>query len=89
MGHGRPTKAADGTLVYPQRGWEPPPVPAGYQRKNNNLKSADAWTMIPILTPCKYRTTVMNTGYCGAQTIKYFCKGRRLYDLSTCHRCSM
>jgi hypothetical protein len=85
--HGRPTKATDGTLVYPKRGWEPPPVPAGYIRKTTDLKSADAWTFIPILPPCEDRTSETETGHCGAQAIKYSCKGRRIHDLSRCIKC--
>lgn len=86
--HGRPNKAADGTIIYPQRGWEPPSIPAGYRRKTTDLKSADAWTFIPLMEPCEHRTMETETGHCGAQSIKYFCKGVRLYDLSICHRCT-
>jgi hypothetical protein len=87
--HGRPNKATDGTLTYPQRGFEPPPVPAGYRRKTANLKIADAWTFIPILKPCGHRTHETETGSCGAQSIKYFCKGTRIHDLSRCDRCTL
>ncbi len=86
--HGRPNKAADGSLTYPQRGFEPPKVPAGYRRKTLNLKSPDAWSFLPILPPCEHRTVETETGYCGAQAHKYSCKGVRLYDLSRCGRCN-
>jgi hypothetical protein len=88
MGQGRPQKAPDGTLTYPQRGFEPPPVPFGYRRKTTDLKNADAWTFIPIIPPCDDRTHETTTGNCGAQSIKYFCKGIRFYDLSKCGRCN-
>lgn len=87
MTQGRPFKGADGSLTYPQRGWEPPPNIEGYRRKTANLKSADAWCFIPILPPCQHRTSVTETGHCGAQSIKYSCKDVRLYDLSQCWRC--
>ncbi len=87
--HGRPNKAADGSLTYPQRGFEPPKVPAGYLRKTTNLKSPDAWTFLPILKPCQHRTHETRTGYCGAQAILYFCKGHRFHDLSKCGRCDV
>jgi hypothetical protein len=89
MAHGRPNKAVDGVLTYPQRGWEPPPEIAGYRRKSNNLKSPDAWTFIPILPPCEYRSIKEKIGQCGAISIKYFCKGTRINDLSICGRCTM
>lgn len=85
--HGRPHKASDGTLTYPQRGFEPPPIPAGYRRKTNDLKSFDAWTFVPIIPPCKHRTCKIEVGHCGAQSHKYSCKEHRLYDLSRCGRC--
>lgn len=84
---GRPHKASDGTISYPKRGWEPPPIPDGYQRKSTNLKSSDAWIFIPILPPCQHRTVVVETGHCGAQAYKYSCRDVRLYDLSRCGRC--
>ena len=86
---GRPNKAADGTLTYPQRGFEPPSVPAGYRRKTTDLKNADAWTFIPILKPCEHRTSKTSTGHCGAQSITYFCKGTKFCDLSKCGKCTL
>lgn len=29
-------------MVYPKRGWEPPPVPSGYKRKSDNLRQVHA-----------------------------------------------
>lgn len=87
--HGKPVKAANGTLSYPKRGWEPPKVPAGYRRKTTDLKSADAWIFVPILKPCEHRTHETKTGSCGAQAIEYFCKGIRYHDLSRCWRCTL
>ena len=88
MAHGRPNKATDGTITYPYRGWEPPPVMDGYRRKTNDLKSPDAWTFLPIIPPCEHRTSVTETGSCGAQSVKYSCKDMRLYDLSRCWGCN-
>jgi hypothetical protein len=87
MMQGKPTKTVDGRLVYPQRGFEPPPVPAGYIRKTTNMKSPDAWTFIPIIPPCDDRTHETKTGSCGSQSIYYFCRGIAFYDLSRCGRC--
>lgn len=85
--HGRPRFLSDGTIAYPKRGWEPPPVPAGYRRKSANLQSADAWVMLPVMTPCEHRSTSTAYGPCGACKISYFCKGQRIHDLSICTRC--
>ena len=86
--HGRPRLLSDGTITYPHRGWEPPPVPAGYRRKSADLKSADAWIMLPVLPACEDRCMTPAFGPCGACKITYTCaKGTPLYDLSTCNRC--
>lgn len=83
----KPRIMTDGTICFPKRGFEPPPVPAGYRRKSNNLRNPDAWIMLPILKPCEHRTTSIEYGECGSCTIIYFCKGDRLYDLSKCIKC--
>jgi len=89
--HGRPRIMSDGVITYPKRGWEPPSIPAGYRRKTENLKSADAWIFIPILPECQHRPQEIEHGHCGACKITYFCtKGPeriRIHDLSTCGKC--
>lgn len=71
--HGRPRFMADGTIVYPKRGWEPPPIPAGYRRKSDNLRSADAWIMLPVLPDCQQRQIITKETPCGAVKITYRC----------------
>ncbi len=44
----------DATIVYEKEGWEPPPVPPGYQRKSDDLKSQDAWILVRIEPLCKH-----------------------------------
>ncbi len=85
--HGRPRIMVDGVMTYPKRGWEPPPVPAGYRRKSANLRTADAWIFIPLLPVCEYRIQTISYGSCGAASITYTCKGNPLVDLSGCHTC--
>lgn len=86
----RPRFMPDGVIVYPKRGWEPPPVPIGYRRKSENLKSVDAWIFIPTMPICLQRTHEVEYGHCGACKITYYCqrdKGVRIHDLSTCNKC--
>ena len=83
----RPHRMTDGTLVYIKKGWEPPAVPEGYRRKSNNFKNSDAWVLIPVLPPCETRITTEEKGSCGAIKIMYHCQGKRIHDLTTCHRC--
>jgi len=84
----RPHRMSDGTLVYIKKGWEPPAVPEGYRRKSNNLKSPDAWILIPVLPPCETRESTEEMGRCGAIKIMYHCRGARIHDLTTCHKCT-
>jgi hypothetical protein len=51
----QPHRLDDGTLIYPRRGWEPPPPIEGYRRKSNNPRSADAWIFVPCWSDCKFR----------------------------------
>lgn len=85
--HKRPRFMKDGVMAYPKRGWEPPPVPAGYRRKSDNLRSADAWIFIPLLPECRHRQRTVSYGPCGAASITYTCQGVALVDLSCCHTC--
>lgn len=34
-------------ILAPKVGWEPPPVPVGYKRKNDDLTNDEAWEFIP------------------------------------------
>ena len=70
---GRPRETSDGELVYPKRGWEPPPVPDGYRRKSPDLRTSDAWVMIPILPECNVREPRIEYANCGAARYSYFC----------------
>lgn len=50
-----PRKLANGVVVYPKRGWEPPPPIEGYRRKSTNPRSNDAWVFIPEWMDCPFR----------------------------------
>lgn len=74
-GYIRPRVHKDGTIVYPKKGWEPPPVPDGYERKTTNLKSSDAWTFVPKFANCKYRVLVEGKSMsCGCMAMILHCK---------------
>ena len=51
----KPRILKDGTVIYPIRGWEPPPPMPGYRRKSNNPQCGDAWIFIPEWNSCKFR----------------------------------
>jgi hypothetical protein len=71
--HGRPRILSDGTITYPKKGWEPPPVPEGYRRKGSNLRSSDAWVFIPVLQECPRRSFHITYTICGAARLSYRC----------------
>lgn len=71
--HGRPRVFSDGTIIFPKRGWEPPPEPAGYQRKVANLRSPDAWVFLPVMEACGHRTNNITYSACGAAKLAYRC----------------
>ena len=50
-----PRKLPDGSIMYPKRGWEPPPPIEGYRRKSMNPRSSDAWVFIPEWLDCPFR----------------------------------
>jgi len=70
----RPRRMPDGSLVYPKRGWEPPPSIMGYHRKSNDPKTVDAWVFIPDFDFCEYRIEeeIKREG-CGCITYTYVC----------------
>ena len=51
----RSRKLDNGTIVYPKRGALPPPPIAGYYRKSDNPRSADAWIFLPDWKACPFR----------------------------------
>lgn len=71
--HGRPREILTGELVYPKRGWEPPPVPEGYRRKSDDLRTTDAWVMVPVLPECTKRSEQVTYSRCGAAVYSYLC----------------
>ena len=50
----RPNILDNGTIVYARVGWEPPPVPPGYQRKSHDLTSDDAWVLVRKEPLCQH-----------------------------------
>lgn len=74
MKYTRPREMPDGTLVYPHRGFEPPPLIPGYRRKSNNPRSGDAWVMIPEWQDCKYRCRIeLQKTTCRCLTFAFTC----------------
>lgn len=69
----RPRIYSDGTVVYPKRGWEPPPVPEGYVRKTKNLRSLDAWKFVPKFKLCSHRVFKEGEKSCGCVTMLLHC----------------
>ena len=85
--HLKPRIFENGTIAYPKRGWEPPPVPAGYRRKVDDLRSSDAWIFLPDLSPCKNRSKVIKYSACGAANIQYQCELFDHVQPPTCQQC--
>jgi hypothetical protein len=86
--HARPRLLNDGTIAYPKRGWEPPAIPAGYERKSNDLRSADAWIFIPIIKPCKHRQRHLTFSPCGNAKIVWVCGPTgRCVETTRCSTC--
>lgn len=84
----RPRVMPNGDLVYPKRGWEPPPVPDGYRRKSQDLTSPDAWVLVPDLPPCERRREEVQVADCGKAKVTYFCSEQELINSAQCLRCS-
>jgi hypothetical protein len=67
---GRARVQPDGSLIYPKKGWEPPPPPgSGYERDPGNK-----WRFIALWPACLMRQRVMIKKLCGAVSIKHICK---------------
>jgi hypothetical protein len=87
----RPRIMRDGSLIYPKKGWEPPPVPDGFTRKTTNLRSSDAWVFLPKFKTCEHR--VFKEGHkqsCGCISLLLHCnKSGKLVQITEgqCMKC--
>lgn len=66
---GRPRTQPDGSIVYPKKGWEPPPPIEGYERDPGNK-----WRFVPKWPECEFRQKIMLRKPCGAVDVKMVCK---------------
>lgn len=84
-----PVITLDGTLIFAQTGWEPPPVVPGYQRKSSDLTSDDAWVLAPLEPICKHlELKVAERGSCGYHRIARKCKlVQSFIGQRTCTKC--
>lgn len=94
MSYIRPRKLDDGTVIYPKRGWEPPPLIPGYVRKSNNPRSADAWIFIPTWNFCEYRKEfIVQRENCRCETLIHRCQHKTQKDLKVdavvCETCKI
>jgi hypothetical protein len=91
--YNKPHILDNGTLIYPKRGWEPPPLVEGYQRKSNNPKNSDAWVLIPIWTTCCFRSRVqIPKEGCRCVTFYHICTNKEIgkdviVNLNLCSSC--
>ena len=77
----KPHVLDDGTLIYPKRGWEPPPLIEGYRRKSDNPKNSDAWILIPVWKDCKFRKQMQrNKENCRCITFYHVCTNKAVGD---------
>lgn len=58
----------DGSLVYPKKGFEPPPPIEGYERDKGNK-----WRFIPLWPDCKTRARMLQLKKCGAYSVTMVC----------------
>jgi hypothetical protein len=89
----RPIFESDGTLRYPKHegDWEPPPVPNGYVRDED-----DAWRFLPLWLPCalRHQSAYLNDNCgciviimrCNNQSVKYY--GNRI-SADACKNCKL
>lgn len=59
----------DGSLIYPKKGFEPPPPIEGYVRDPGNK-----WKFIPIWPDCSTRARMLQLKQCGAYNVIMVCK---------------
>lgn len=90
---GEPKLMPSGELVYPRTGYEPPKVPEGYKRKNDDIKHPDAWVFVPQWPPCGDRVMNNSVAPCGCVKINAFCaskhaaKRMQRINVETCVAC--
>lgn len=58
----------DGSIIYPKKGFEPPPPIEGYNRDPGN-----AWRFIPLWPACKFLNRTLQLKRCGSYNIKMTC----------------
>lgn len=91
--YNKPHVLDDGTLAYPKRGWEPPPLIEGYRRKSDNPRNSDAWILVPIWSTCVYRKQVqVRKAGCRCITMYHACTNENIgidtiVNLSLCSTC--
>jgi hypothetical protein len=85
----RPRRLADGTVIYPMRGWEPPPAIPGYRRLSMDPKSPDAWAFAPELEPCEFRDErQVQRESCKCWTLVQYCtKAQQEVQTGYCTTC--
>lgn len=88
MGFGRARVQADGSILYPKRGWEPPPPMEGFERNPTN-----PWHFLPKWPECQSRQQVLMQKPCGAIDVKMICKNQEAeafhtdVTVQTCEGC--
>lgn len=85
--HSRPRLLPDGVIAFPKRGWEPPAVPDGYQRKSEDLRSPDAWIFLPVLAACKHRVRSIEYSPCGNARVNFTCQLSGCRVITYCNTC--
>jgi len=70
---GTPRIQKNGEVHYIKKGKTPPAELRGYERKNDNLASPDAWKFTPIFPPCAHRTTQLYRRGCGSTGVHLVC----------------
>lgn len=69
----KPQLMPNGEVHYTRKGKDIPPDIRGFQRKNKNPASPDAWKFLPIFPPCIHRTTALYTRGCGSTGVYLVC----------------
>jgi hypothetical protein len=69
----QPIIDSKGCIIYPQTGWEPPVVPAGYKRLDENIRSPGAWIFVPDWPTCQDREMANTVRPCGCVQIHAMC----------------
>jgi len=87
---GRARIMSDGSVIYPKKGWEPPPPLEGYDRDPGN-----AWRFLPLWPACKHRSQIIGVKPCGALRIvaRCMCSSCPLFKsevkLADCSACQL